>query len=58
MEIVDLGLGFDMEEQRGLGLISMVERARLVNGTVKIHSELGKGTTVRVDVPVKSDARS
>ena len=35
-----------------LGLIGMHERARLLDGTLTVRSEPGKGTTVTVDVPV------
>jgi two-component system, chemotaxis family, CheB/CheR fusion protein len=56
LEIADLGEGFDLEQTsgRGLGLISMEERARLVNGTFRVESALGKGTTVTVEVPLPS----
>jgi signal transduction histidine kinase len=30
----------------------MHERARLLDGTLTVHSEPGKGTTITVDVPV------
>ncbi len=53
--VIDLGLGFDVDPEGprgGLGLISMIERARLVHGSVTIHSSLGKGTTVTVEVPL------
>jgi signal transduction histidine kinase len=30
----------------------MEERARLINGSVKIESEPGKGTTVMVEAPI------
>jgi PAS domain S-box-containing protein len=36
---------------RGLGLVSMSERVRLVNGTLKIESAPGTGTTVSVSIP-------
>ena len=51
MEITDVGVGFDLEAIRGkgvLGLISMEERVRLVNGVFSIRSETGMGTVVRV----------
>ena len=53
--IRDAGVGFDVESAnrgRGLGLISMRERIKLVNGTISIDSKSGKGTEVRVSVPV------
>lgn len=56
LEIKDSGEGFDMQEKsKGLGLVSMAERARLVQGVFSIDSALGVGTTVRVDVPLPPD---
>jgi two-component system CheB/CheR fusion protein len=52
LNIRDLGEGFDPSETRGLGLISMEERARLVGGSFRISSALGEGTTVQVQVPL------
>lgn len=54
----DLGEGFDPTEGRGLGLISMEERARLIGGTFKVTSALGEGTTVQVHVPAESRSRT
>jgi PAS domain S-box-containing protein len=57
--IIDNGKGFQLNEEladlpRGgrLGLVGMEERVRLIGGTIKINSELGKGTTVLIEVPV------
>lgn len=53
LSIEDVGDGFDLEEVRGkggLGLISMEERARLVNGTLSIRSQPGVGTQVELRV--------
>jgi signal transduction histidine kinase len=55
LTIRDLGKGFDIEaarQGRGLGLTSMQERVRLVNGTIAIDSKLMAGTTIHVRVPV------
>ena len=54
--IEDAGFGFKPEEARGrggLGLISMEERARLVNGEFFIRSQPGQGTEIEVHVPLK-----
>jgi two-component system, chemotaxis family, CheB/CheR fusion protein len=52
LQISDAGDGFDMQEaRRGLGLVSMAERARTVQGVFSIQSALGVGTTINVDVP-------
>jgi signal transduction histidine kinase len=58
LSVTDDGTGFDVADaahRDGLGLVSMEERARLINGRLTIHSELQRGTTVEVRVPV-SDA--
>lgn len=61
MTIDDDGCGFtaprrtdDLVTTGKLGLIGMDERARGLGGTLAIHSEPGRGTTVVVDVPVQS----
>jgi len=54
LTVKDSGAGFDRErakEGRGLGLISMEERLRLVNGTLSIESQPKQGTTVYARVP-------
>ncbi len=58
LRIEDNGQGFDTSETRGknaLGLISMRERARLVNGNFTIRSEYGKGTMLEVSVALKTN---
>ena len=52
--VSDSGTGFDWRHAingRGLGLISMRERLRLVKGELSIQSEPGRGTTVLARVP-------
>ena len=52
--IRDAGRGFDANEVRGgLGLISMRERIRLVNGAISIDSKPRRGTTIYVRVPLQ-----
>ena len=56
--VTDLGRGFDLEtamQGRGLGLTSMQERVRLVNGTIEIQSKPMGGTSVHVRVPLSSE---
>ena len=58
LTIRDLGKGFDIEaarQGRGLGLTSMQERVRLVNGTITIESKPMGGTVIHVRVPVESE---
>ncbi len=59
--IIDNGSGFDYEallknpgEGRGLGVAGMQERALLLNGTLQIDSEMGKGTKVVVYIPLSN----
>ena len=55
LEIRDDGVGFRMDEvswNRSLGLTSMRERARLVNGTFSIHTSSGAGTIIKCSAPV------
>ncbi len=54
LEVRDSGLGYDQEadEPRGLGLISMKERARIAQGTLEVQSSLGRGTAVLLTVPL------
>jgi PAS domain S-box-containing protein len=54
LAIGDSGTGFDVKapgRSRGLGLTSMQERVRLVNGKISIESKPGAGTTIHVSVP-------
>ena len=55
LEVSDHGAGFDVEGaklDRGLGLVSMQERAHLVHGTFTIESADGDGTRILVRVPL------
>jgi signal transduction histidine kinase len=56
--IRDSGRGFDIEaasQGKGLGLTSMCERVRLVDGTISIESKPMGGTTIHVRVPLASE---
>jgi len=56
--VSDFGRGFDLEtatEGRGLGLTSMQERVRLINGIIEIQSKPMGGTIVHVRVPLRSE---
>jgi signal transduction histidine kinase len=51
--VEDSGKGFEVEKAvRGLGLTSMRERLRLVNGRLYIDSQPGSGTIVHARVPL------
>jgi signal transduction histidine kinase len=53
--VKDGGKGFDVEEAktgRGIGLVTMEERIKLVNGDITIQSEPHGGTTIHARVPL------
>jgi signal transduction histidine kinase len=54
LRISDDGVGFDpsAKPSYGLGMISMDERLRLVNGKLSIRSRVGLGTQVEARVPL------
>ncbi len=59
--IADDGRGFDYEallktpnQELGLGLAGMHERAVLLDGALIIHSAPGQGTTIEVNIPLPS----
>lgn len=57
----DSGLGFDPEaaiKGKGLGLISMRERIKLVNGEFSIDSQVNRGTTIHAWVFLSSGSSS
>lgn len=67
IQIADNGVGFDTAavqsnyDSRGsLGMVNMRERTQLLDGSLKINSTRGRGTTITVLVPIKdpSERRS
>jgi signal transduction histidine kinase/ligand-binding sensor domain-containing protein len=53
LEVVDDGVGFEpaaVRERGGMGLRGMAERAEEMGGQLSIDSELGTGTTIRLEV--------
>jgi signal transduction histidine kinase len=52
-EITDDGQGFDSGRVRGMGLLGMEERVKLLGGTLKIESRAGHGTTVVAELPLR-----
>ena len=60
LAVRDDGVGFDPaspETGRSLGLASMRERVRLVNGTLDIESAPGQGTEIIAWVPAEGETR-
>jgi signal transduction histidine kinase len=57
--VSDPGVGFDLETAktgRGLGLISMAERLKLVDGLLSIDTDPQRGTKVHAKAPFRSSA--
>ena len=56
LTIADDGRGRDpgQVDRGGLGLVNMRERARQLGGTFELDSRPGRGTTVRVAVPLRA----
>lgn len=58
LSIKDYGVGFDpraAKRKGGLGLVSMEERVRLVNGTLAVKAAPGNGTQVDFRIPLPED---
>lgn len=60
LEIIDDGVGFDVPKHRqfngrSLGLMSMNERVKSLNGAFKITSAPGDGTTITAKFPVHNN---
>jgi signal transduction histidine kinase len=63
LNIIDNGIGFNVREVLGsyekrgsLGMVNLQERADLINGVLDIDSVPGKGTRVRVRIPLSDQA--
>jgi PAS domain S-box-containing protein len=60
--VEDDGKGFDVEHaamkeapDRGLGLATMDERARMLEGSLDLWSKKGKGTRITLSIPMKKE---
>lgn len=63
LEIQDDGVGFNLgavdatyDHRGSLGMVNMRERVELINGVLKIESAEGKGTCIRVLIPMNEVA--
>ena len=59
LEVVDHGVGFDVESAKaaGLGLVSMAERINVLSGTFTIDSKPNFGTRICASVPLPAEAK-
>lgn len=56
LTVQDFGIGFDFKGVKGrggLGLVSMGERVRLVDGSIGVRSKPGQGTEIEVRIPIR-----
>jgi PAS domain S-box-containing protein len=59
LTVSDRGVGIELSRAGnpwGLGLVSMKERARLVNGTLEIQAAIGLGMTLSLRIPLAVDS--
>ena len=53
LEIQDDGRGFNVREERGMGLVGMQERVSYLGGSFLVESEPGHGALISVALPVR-----
>lgn len=60
LTITDNGKGFvtEGEGRRGLGLMSIDERTKLLGGSCRLQSTLGKGTELCIRIPLEAHGRT
>jgi signal transduction histidine kinase len=63
LEIADNGIGFDLQSINdnydrlgSLGMVNLQERTQLINGQLRIDTAPGKGTSVKVFIPLSDSA--
>ena len=60
LSVSDSGAGFDVDSsahRKGLGLVSMTERLRLVGGDITIRSQPSRGTHLDIRIPLTEHPR-
>jgi signal transduction histidine kinase len=55
LEIRDDGIG-GADPEQGSGLVGLSDRLEALGGTLQLTSPAGDGTTMRIEVPVESNA--
>ena len=53
LTIQDNGSGFDVDREKGLGLLGMGERVTQLGGDLQVISEAGRGTLISVVLPLE-----
>jgi signal transduction histidine kinase len=57
LAIQDDGKGFNLRQERGLGLLGIQERVERLGGALHVESEPGKGTLLAISLPLAPPAR-
>jgi len=62
LKVEDNGVGFDVDKKRttassssGIGLKSMTNRASLIGAQITVQSQPGKGTSIKVELPLEKE---
>jgi signal transduction histidine kinase len=62
LQVEDNGVGFDIDKKRtqassssGIGLKSMTNRASLIGAQITVQSQPGKGTSIKVELPLEKE---
>ena len=51
--ITDDGSGFDVNKsKKGIGIKNITSRVKEIQGVLKIKSEINKGTTITITIPI------
>ncbi|HTR36658.1 MAG TPA: MCP four helix bundle domain-containing protein [Bryobacteraceae bacterium] len=51
LSVQDDGVGFDVKQSKGMGLLGIEERVTRLGGAVEVHSEPGHGAILSVELP-------
>ena len=59
LHVKDFGVGFDpVACQKGLGMVAMQERLKMIDGRLRVSSSMGRGTEVVAEVALDTPATS
>ena len=53
IEVEDFGVGIPVQAEPGYGIKNMRDRTKLLGATLTVDSVMGKGTVVRIDLPME-----
>jgi two-component system sensor histidine kinase UhpB len=56
VRVQDDGIGLGSDQQAGFGIRNMRDRARLLDGKLRLEHREGGGTLVELEAPLRSDS--